>query len=112
MILEALAWKAVEGGHNIETLLLEFRERHLLFFGMPKPWMTWREIEIRQEVIRLLKGGRITVNSAGILTPSAQPDPEIERFEGSWYVTLNGQIRGPLSEVDAKCLLQKERSTR
>lgn len=106
-ILEAIGWQSIYGGHTVESLLMELRDRELLLWGAPKNWTQWSEAEVRNSVGHMLQTQKIDMNSQGVLLVEERQDEPLQHFAGAWFVILNGTIKGPLSEGEAKCLLKK-----
>lgn len=59
----------------------------------------WTPLQIRLIVAGLFDHGRLDMRPDGILMlPEETPDPAIEYYLGSWYVTtVTGHVKGPFT---------------
>lgn len=99
VIFNTLDYDKQRGGHTTESLLRQMR-----VLGVVRSVRThlsilqtiWTENEFRLLIAELIQAGRLDMRSDGVLIPASESeDPRIEKFQGEWYVTVNGQIKGP-----------------
>lgn len=62
------------------------------------------EINVRVIICELLRSGKLDMTPNGELYIPEDPDggPSIEKFEGSYFVTVDGRIEGPMSKGRAE----------
>jgi hypothetical protein len=100
-----LIFKAVDfdkgRGCTVESVLQQLRAlgiiKSLAYVragGITLQW-SWTEHNVRVLIAELIKEERLDMDSTGRLSILEAEDPETERFNGSWYSTKNGRIRGP-----------------
>jgi len=91
--------------HTVETLMRELRllgvvQRLEAVRTYPFPSIvkhTWTENDIRVVLAELIQVGRLERRNNGELVAVEFADKEIEHFQGAWYVTVNGSVKGPFT---------------
>jgi hypothetical protein len=89
--------------HTVETLLQQLRVMRVVqsISGVrtyPFPSIVhhvWTENDIRTLIAELIQGGRLDMRSDGTLLLLEVEDSAIEKYQGAWYATVNGSIKGP-----------------
>jgi hypothetical protein len=60
------------------------------------------EMAVRMCVAELIREGRLGMTPQGrIIPPEEEADPIVEQFRGSFFVTLDGRVLGPMTHTEA-----------
>lgn len=65
------------------------------------------EVAVRMIIGSMLQEGTLEMDSHGLLIlPPEEADPVLEKFQGGWFVTIDGLICGPMSEGEANAYIR------
>lgn len=98
VIFASLEWDKARHGHTVESLIALLTRMGIV---CPYAPLNWTPLQVRLIIAALLDHGQLDMRTDGTLfIPVATPDPAIECFLGSWYVTMqNGLVKGPYNSA-------------
>lgn len=94
IIAKVLYWDV----HTVESLIVELRRMRLIWTVGGKYGFT--EAQVRVQISGLIEQGRMDMAPNGRIFILENPDPQIERFQGAYYLTrVEGTVKGPFATL-------------
>lgn len=103
-ILVEVDWQA-DRGHTVESLLVALIGMRLVDLPQGPKLRLYTYGRALVHICSMISANALEIDGTGRLHIVETPDPLVEMYRGSWYVTKQKTIRGPLEKEEAvKCL--------